>query len=66
MLLEEYKEEEVMELFKEDGRKEGRKEGRDNAIKKTIEKLKTKMNLTSEQAMDLLDIPTDERSKYAT
>ncbi len=38
MLLTEYNEEEVMGLFKEDGRKEGRKEGRDdiNSLNKKL------------------------------
>ena len=70
MLLEEYKEEEVMELFKEDGRKEGMKEGMKEGKEATrissIRSLMETLHLTTEQAMDALKIPQDERHKYAS
>ena len=60
MLATEYNEEEVMEKFKEDGRKEGRKEEANNNIKALMETL----GFTIDQAMDALKIPLNERSKY--
>ena len=56
MLATEYKEEEVRELFV--------KEGEEKNIKKTIEKLKNKMHMTIDQALDFLEIPQVERAKY--
>ena len=65
MLLTEYDEAEAMELFKEDGRKEGRIEGREEghmaAMLTSIKKVMKNMNLTAEQAMDVLDIPMSDR-----
>ena len=58
MLLAEYNEAETMELFKEDGRVEGRMEDIRNLMKK--------LKMTAEQAMEILDIPSSERSKYMT
>ena len=58
MLLAEYNEAETMELFKEDGRREERVE----AIRNLMKKLK----MTAEQAMEILGIPTTERSRYLT
>ena len=56
MLATEYKEEEIRELFV--------KEGEEKNIKKTIEKLKNKMHMTIDQALDFLEIPQVERAKY--
>ena len=73
MLLTEYNEAEAMELFKEDGRKEGRIVGREEgriegreeghmaAMLTSIQKVMKNMNLTAEQAMDVLDIPMSDR-----
>ena len=64
MLLTEYNEAEAMELFKEDGRKEGRKEGIDQARVENIKNVMEGLKYTAQQAMDLLKIPVDDRSKY--
>ena len=56
MLATEYNEEEVMEKFKEDGRKEEA----NNNIKALMETL----GLNIDQAMDALKIPLNERTKY--
>ena len=60
MLMTEYNEAEAMELFKEDGRKEGREDERFINIKSLIETL----NLTPDQAMDALKVPSESRYKY--
>ena len=68
MLATEYNEEEVMELFKADGRREGREEGRneerERSNKSAIEKLRTKLGMSVDQALDFLEIPQAERAKY--
>ena len=56
MLLTEYNEKEQMELFKEDGREEERIS--------SIQKIMRNMNLTAAKAMDILEIPKEEQSKY--
>ena len=38
MMIEEYKEADAMELFREEGRAEGRKEGRKEGVKEGMEK----------------------------
>ena len=60
MCLTEYDEEEVKELFKEEGREEGARNSTVEHIKEIMQKLK----YTIEQAMDLLNIPGDERADY--
>ena len=55
-----------------EGRMEGRKEGRKEGIKEgaqqdraaSLRSLITKLKLSAEQAMDLLEVPTDERPIY--
>jgi len=57
---------------RKEGRKEGIKEGRKEGIKEGAQKdraaslrsLITKLKLSAEQAMDLLEVPTDERPIY--
>ncbi len=64
MCLTEYDEEEVMEMFKEEGREEGRKEA---WIETTLDHLGKIMNycgISLDKAMDILDIPGNERNRY--
>ena len=57
---------------RKEGRKEGIKEGRKEGIKEGVQQdraaslrsLITKLKLSAEQAMDLLEVPTDERPIY--
>jgi len=60
MLSTEYNEEEVKELFMEEGRKEGRVE----TITENIKSVMKAFHVSIEQAMDALNIPVSERSKY--
>ena len=57
-----------MEL-REEGREEGLKEGEEKGeVKKTvdaIERLIKKLGYTEEQAMDFMDIPAEEHSRYS-
>ena len=52
----------------EEGREEGRKEGREEGIKyekiASIKKLMKNGNMSLEQAMTLLEIPSEEREQY--
>ncbi len=72
MCLTEYDEEEVMEMFKEEGREEGREEGIKEGIKEekersTVNHLRMIMSafkINLEKAMDVLDIPGNERNQY--
>ena len=47
------------------GRREGEALGRDRTLMDSIRSLMAGLNLTAQQAMDLLNIPTEEQSKYA-
>ena len=47
------------------GREEGLKEGREEEKLNSIRSLMKKLNLTLEQAMDVLDVPKSEQEKYA-
>ncbi len=60
MLLTEYNEAEAMELFRKDGEKEGIDKTRVESIKTVMKKLK----YTAQQAMDLLEIPAADQTKY--
>ena len=68
MLMEEYSEAEVMELFREEGREEGRAEGREEGINITrladIRNMMAGLNMSAQQAMDILKISVDDRQKY--
>ena len=46
------------------GREEGREEGRVNERVKTIRKLIRNMHVTPQEAMSILDIPTEEQAAY--
>ena len=56
MLLTEYNEKEIMELFKEDGREEERIS--------SIRSIMQNLNFTASKAMDALGIPKEEQGKY--
>ena len=64
MCLTEYNEEEVAELFREEGREEGREQGRENALVAAIKNLMKNLQLSVEQAMDALNIPFEQRAFY--
>ena len=49
---------------REKGREEGREEGRIEAQLENIHRLITKLKISAEQAMDLLEIPPSERQHY--
>ena len=51
-------------LAREDGRKEGRMEGRDSAVVASLKSLIKNTKATVEEAMNMLDIPVADRSKY--
>jgi len=48
------------------GLEEGREEGRESTLASSIRSMMSKLKLTAEEAMDTLDIPKSERSKYMT
>lgn len=60
MCLREYSEEEIKEMFKEDGIEQGIYSTRLSDIRKLMEK----RGLSSSEAMDVFDIPEAEREKY--
>ena len=64
MLLTEYNEAEAMELFRKDGRREGEEEGREKTLEKSIRALMKQLHITPARAMELLEIPEEERAKY--
>ena len=64
MCITEYNEAEAMEMFKEEGREEGRQEGRQDTLTDSIKNVMEKLKYTAEQAMDLLNIPSDQRAMY--
>ena len=49
----------------ENGIVKGREEGREEEKLNSIRSLMKKLNLTLEQAMDVLDVPKSEQEKYA-
>ena len=49
---------------REEGREKGREEGRIEAQLENIHRLITKLKISAEQAMDLLEIPPSERQHY--
>ena len=65
MLLTEYNEAEAMRLFKLEGREEGRKEGREESLLRSLKSLMKKLKLSVEQAMDMLDVPSEARKTLA-
>ena len=48
------------------GLEEGREEGRESTLVASIRNMMSKLKLSAEEAMDTLDIPKNERSKYMT
>ena len=64
MCLTEYNEAEVMEMFKEEGREEGREEGIESATVAHIRDIMETLKYSIEQAMDLLKIPSEQRTMY--
>ena len=55
-----------LEEGREEGIKKGREEGRESTLASSIRSMMSKLKLTAEEAMDTLDIPKSERSKYMT
>lgn len=57
--------EEGINYGKEEGRREGRKEGIDRGQIKMVRNLAKSMNITFEKSMELLNIPEEDRERYA-
>ena len=57
--------EEGLKEGREEGIKVGHKKGREEEKLNSIRSLMKKLNLTLEQAMDVLDVPKSEQEKYA-
>ena len=70
MWINEYNEEETMQMFKEEGRQEGRQEGRHEGRQEgtltSIINLMNSLHFTVDRAMEVLNIPLSERSLYAS
>jgi predicted transposase YdaD len=49
---------------RKEGREEGRKEGRETANLNSIKNLMETLEISAENAMDLVKIPAEEREKY--
>ena len=68
MLLTEYDEEAVHQLFYEDGREEGREEGLIEGCERThiemIRNLMSSLQVSGQIAMNMLKIPAEEQDKY--
>lgn len=60
MCLTEYNEAEVHEMF----RQEGIEEGKENTLVQCLEKMMQSFSISIEQAMDVLEIPMNQRGKY--
>ena len=63
MYLAGYDEEKILKEVREEAREEGRKEGIEQSRLEIIKNIMEGLNYTALQAMDLLDIPVDERDK---
>ena len=50
---------------REEGREEVREEGKENATVTSLRTVMKKMKLSAEKAMDFMDIPAEDQSKYA-
>ncbi len=57
--------EEAREEGRIEGREEGREEGKENATVTGLRTVMKKMKLSAEKAMDFMDIPAEDQSKYA-
>ena len=53
------------EEAREDGIKEGLSQGLENGLTASIRNVMGSFNVSMEKAMDVLQIPADERAKYA-
>ena len=65
MLLTEYNEVEAMKLFERDGWKRGRAEGVEETLLASIRNLMNSQQWTLQKAMDALEVPEADRSKYS-
>ncbi len=73
MCITEYNEARTMELFRMEGRNEGLEEGLEKGLEKgrdetsvsAIRNLMTKLHLTAEKAMEILEIPEENHRKYS-
>ena len=57
--------ERALEVRAEEARADGRQEGRQEGLTASIRNVMHSMNFSVEKAMDVLQIPADERAKYA-
>jgi len=60
----EWDEKEAREYFKEEGREEGREKGREEGQFLSLKNLMKNMNLSLEKAMEVLQIPGENRNKF--
>ena len=58
-----YDEEKILKEVREEAREEGRKEGIEQSRLEIIKNIMEGLNYTAQQAMNLLNIPVDERDK---
>ena len=63
MYLAGYDEEKILKEVREEAREEGRKEGIEQSRLEIIKNIMEGLNYTAQQAMNLLNIPVDERDK---
>lgn len=65
MCLREYSEDEIKEMFKKDGLEEGLQKGHQSGVEETrisdVRNMMQKLGLSLEYAMDVLNIPEEER-----
>ena len=52
------------DAHKESGRHEGRQEGKQEALTTNLKCIMKNLKVTIQQAMDILEIPDEERSQY--
>ena len=60
-----WNQERALEIRAEEARADGRQEGRQEGLTTSIRNVMHSMNFSVEKAMDVLQIPADERAKYA-
>ena len=62
-VLESWKEE-MIRIGRAEGRAEGHEEGSECKLLENLQAVMTNLNLTAEKAMDVLNVPQEERAKY--
>ena len=59
-----WNQERALEIRAEEARADGKQEGRQEGLTASIRNVMHSMNFSVEKAMDVLQIPADERAKY--